>query len=99
MVGTELYYRLYLHRLLPLLWHANDFYAGARATDDGIKTAATRSMTAMTGFKGRYDHATSTYKPLPPYRTWAEVAQNNGLRLEAAGRLRIMPSLGNDALS
>ena len=80
-------------------WPGNDFYAGARATDDGVKAAATSSMTAMTGFKGRYDHATGTYKPLPPYRTWSEVVQNHGLRLEAAGRLRIMPPLDNDVRS
>ncbi|MBE0436745.1 MAG: hypothetical protein IBX56_13170 [Methylomicrobium sp.] len=36
-IDAERYYRLYLHRLLPLLWHANDFYAGARATDNGKK--------------------------------------------------------------
>ncbi|XBS20727.1 hypothetical protein Q9L42_000935 [Methylomarinum sp. Ch1-1] len=72
-------------------WPGNDFYAGARSTDDGVKAAATSSMAAMTGIEGRYDQVTATYKPPPPYRSWEAVVLDNGLRLEVAGRLSIMP--------
>ena len=36
-------------------WPGNDFYIGARATDDGVKAAATDVMFKMTGIEGSYD--------------------------------------------
>jgi hypothetical protein len=66
-------------------WPGNDFYAGARATDDGVKAAATSSMTALTGLQGQYDPARGKYQPPPPYRDWGEAVEarrrSGGLRL------------------
>ncbi|MFM7180514.1 MAG: hypothetical protein ACKO2G_03495 [Verrucomicrobiales bacterium] len=55
-------------------WPGNDFWGGARATDDGVKAAATDVMKSLTGVEGSYDPATHTYKPPGPWRTWEEVA-------------------------
>ncbi len=62
-------------------WPGNDFFAGSRATDDGVKAAATDSMRGLTGVEGRYDASSAAYLPPAPYRTWEEVVTKNGLRL------------------
>lgn len=63
-------------------WPGNDFYAGARATDDGVKAAATSSMYAMTGIEGHYDTTRAMYLPPRGYRNWRECVERNGLCLE-----------------
>jgi hypothetical protein len=78
-------------------WPGNDFYIGARATDDGVKAAATNSMATITGIEGSYNKATATYDPPHPYRNWEEVVRHNGLQLEIADCLKIMPPVGNIA--
>ena len=45
-------------------WPGNDYYAGARSTDDGVKAAATDSMKHITGIEGAYDNR--SFKYLPP---------------------------------
>jgi len=62
-------------------WPGNDFFAGSRCTDDGVKAAATDSMFALTGVKGRYDSRRGAYLPPHGYGTWEEVVERNGLRL------------------
>jgi hypothetical protein len=66
-------------------WPGNDFYTGARATDDGVKAAATSSMSVLTGVEGIYDPAGGKYQPPKPYRNWNEVVhegvRTRGLRL------------------
>lgn len=74
-------------------WPGNDFYGGARATDDGVKAAATDSMRAMTGVEGRYDPYAHCYLPPAPYETWADVLQVTGARLQVEGRLDILPGV------
>lgn len=54
-------------------WPGNDFFAGSRCTDDGVKAAATDSMKAATGIEGRYDTGREAYPPPAPYRTWENV--------------------------
>jgi hypothetical protein len=76
-------------------WPGNDFYLGARVTDDGVKAAATSSMTAITGIEGRYNPANGTYDPPSSYRNWEAVVRDNGLQLELAGRLSIMPPVND----
>ena len=63
-------------------WPGNDFFLGARATDDGVKAAATSSMLAMTGIAGRYDPEHAKYLPPGEYRNWAECVRQNGLSLQ-----------------
>lgn len=72
-------------------WPGNDFYGGARVTDDGVKAAATDSMRAMTGVEGHYDLRTFCYEPPEPHRTWSDVLKACGARLDVAGRLEVMP--------
>lgn len=54
-------------------WPGNDFYIGSRATDDGVKAAATNTMSVLTGITGQYDSASGKYKPPKPYSTWKDV--------------------------
>ena len=69
----------------PVSWPGNDFFVGSRATDDGVKAAATDSMRAITGVEGRYDRDAAKYLPPAPFRTWGEVVEDGrrrrGLRL------------------
>jgi hypothetical protein len=73
-------------------WPGNDFYAGARATDDGVKAAATSSMQCMTGLEGRYDPQSHVYNPPEGYRCWDEVVRRNELRIRVGENLRILPA-------
>lgn len=68
-------------------WPGNDFYIGSRATDDGVKAAATSSMAAMTGVEGVYNPLTFMYEPPQEYRTWGEVVSQNGLRIKVRDNL------------
>jgi hypothetical protein len=54
-------------------WPGNDFYGGSRATDDGVKAAATSSMSVLTGVEGRYVPTRGEYLPPEPYSTWGAV--------------------------
>ena len=62
-------------------WPGNDFFAGCRSTDDGVKAAATNSMAVLTGIEGRYDSDHCAYLPPSPFHTWEEVVKQHGLRL------------------
>lgn len=62
-------------------WPGNDFFAGCRSTDDGVKAAATNSMAVLTGIEGRYDPDRGEYLPPQPFQTWEEVVKQHGLRL------------------
>ncbi|MBN1243469.1 MAG: ADP-ribosylglycohydrolase family protein [Spirochaetales bacterium] len=68
-------------------WPGNDFWAGARATDDGVKAAATDAMFVLSGFRGRYDAAGAAYLPPEGYLNWEDLARDAGLSFGAAGRL------------
>lgn len=71
-------------------WPGNDFYDGARGTDDGVKAAATDSMYRITGVAGRYDRTAFCYRPPADYGTWKEVVQGRGLRLTTEGTLWVV---------
>lgn len=73
-------------------WPGNDFYAGARATDDGVKAAATSSMKSMTGFEGLYDPKRHEYRPPEGYRDWEDVVRKNGLTIRVRENLHILPT-------
>jgi hypothetical protein len=72
-------------------WPGNDFYAGARATDDGVKAAATSSMAVMTGIAGKYDPSIYHYAPPIGYSDWREVVAKNQIQLEVVNNLTILP--------
>ena len=72
-------------------WPGNDFYLGARATDDGVKAAATSSMHILTGVEGHYQADTHAYLPPPGYRNWAEVVRKENPKLHSRGRTSVLP--------
>ncbi len=71
-------------------WPGNDFYIGIRATDDGVKAAATNSMAAMTGIEGFYDVSTNTYKPPRPHENWNDVVVKNKIELRLKDNLVVI---------
>ncbi len=68
-------------------WPGNDFYAGSRATDDGVKAAATDSMFCMTTVEGTYDKVTSEYKPPADYWNWGAVIARLDLQMRVKDNL------------
>jgi hypothetical protein len=61
-------------------WPGNDFYGGARATDDGVKAAATNAMEVVTGVAGQYDPQRNEYLPPDSHGTWGELVRVMGVR-------------------
>ncbi len=59
-------------------WPGNDFNAGSRATDDGVKAAATSALHSLTGIEGSYDKASHAYLPPFPAKTWSDLLRNQG---------------------
>jgi hypothetical protein len=57
-------------------WPGNDFFGGARATDDGVKAAATDSMEMIIGIAGHYCAGRNAYQPPEPYATWGELVHD-----------------------
>jgi hypothetical protein len=73
-------------------WPGNDFYVGARSTDDGVKAAATNAIGVMTGIEGKYDALANEYRPPAGYATWKEVVSKNQIQLVIANNLAVLPS-------
>ncbi|MEA3641232.1 MAG: hypothetical protein VBE63_15010, partial [Lamprobacter sp.] len=63
-------------------WPGNDYWGGARMTDDGVKAAASDLMRVITGVDGAYDARASGYQPPEPYSTWEALVQDRGTRLQ-----------------
>ncbi len=72
-------------------WPGNDFYAGSRATDDGVKGAATDIMAVMTGIPGRYNAQTWQYEPPIAHRNWRAVIQKHSITLQITETLQLFP--------
>ncbi len=70
-------------------WPGNDFYIGSRATDDGVKSAATDSMFVMTGIEGAYCPAKNVYLPPPDYANWKDVVNKNNIQLIVKDNLKV----------
>jgi hypothetical protein len=60
-------------------WPGNDFFGGARCTDDGVKAAATNSMEVITGVTGSYSRGRNEYLPPKPHRTWGDLVREYGV--------------------
>jgi hypothetical protein len=74
-------------------WPGNDFYGGARSTDDGVKAAATNAMQVMTGIEGRYDTRLARYCQPAEYDIWQDVVLKNKIQLEVANNLIVLPQV------
>ena len=72
-------------------WPGNDFYVGSRATDDGVKGAATDVTAVLTGIAGTYNPQTFCYEPPAGTRHWQEVIERNKLELDVLGSLQVLP--------
>ncbi len=72
-------------------WPGNDFYVGSRATDDGVKGAATDVTAVMTGITGQYNPQSYQYEPPSGYANWDEVIQRHKIRLDVAASLNRFP--------
>lgn len=70
-------------------WPGNDYYLGSRATDDGVKAAATDTMRVMTGVEGRYSHAQKRYLPPTSFGSWNEVVSSGNIKISAKTNLYI----------
>lgn len=68
-------------------WPGNDFYAGSRTTDDGVKAAATDTMYRITGVRGRYDPNRHKYLPPESFPTWLSVVEARRVRLTTKGNI------------
>lgn len=81
-------------------WPGNDFYAGARKTDDGVKAAATDLMAVITKVLGEYNGQACAYKPLQKgMRDYNHVINKNKnineIVLTAKGNVVIADKQGN----
>lgn len=63
-------------------WPGNDFFIGHRATDDGVKSAATDSMEKLTGIQGHYNTSKHRYIPPEHYRNWEQVVLDNEIKIQ-----------------
>ncbi len=72
-------------------WPGNDFYLGARSTDDGVKAAATDVMRVMTGIEGSYNSCLYKYSQPAQYETWQDVVFKNKIQLQVVDNLMILP--------
>ncbi len=72
-------------------WPGNDFYIGARSTDDGVKAAATNVMQVMTGIEGMYNPQLDRYCQPVKYQNWQDVIFKNRIQLEIANNLFVLP--------
>ena len=70
-------------------WPGNDFYIGSRATDDGVKAAATNTMAIMTSYCGQYSVDSNSYQPPTGYQTWGDIVTSNHLSLVCDTNLKI----------
>lgn len=71
-------------------WPGNDYYLGTRATDDGVKAAATNTMHAMTGIEGFYCPNRKMYCAPKPYQNWNEVVSQNNLTIAVRDNIYIV---------
>ena len=71
-------------------WPGNDFYIGSRATDDGVKGAATDITAVMTGIPGNYNPQTFKYEPPFNYRTWHELIDKHNIELDVLNTLAVL---------
>ena len=74
-------------------WPGNDFYKGSRATDDGVKAAATDSMAVMTGTEGSYNAQAFAYNPPNEYRNWEDLILAKRIQLHVKNSLIVLPAI------
>jgi ADP-ribosylglycohydrolase len=71
-------------------WPGNDFWEGARSTDDGVKAAATDSMFALSGVRGRYDRGRNAYSPPGRYSRWSQIVREQRLEIRVTDNVMLI---------
>jgi ADP-ribosylglycohydrolase len=71
-------------------WPGNDYWAGARSTDDGVKAAATDAMFALCGVRGMYDPEACAYLPPPGVRTWEDLVREHRITLRGMDNVMVV---------
>jgi hypothetical protein len=71
-------------------WPGNDYWAGARSTDDGVKAAATDTMSALCGVRGSYDPEACAYLPPPGVRAWEDLVREHRMALRAVDNVMVV---------
>jgi hypothetical protein len=71
-------------------WPGNDFYIGSRSTDDGVKAAATNSMSVITGMDGYYDVPIYSYNPPKGFKNWNDVIIKRGVQFYVKDNLMVV---------
>ena len=72
-------------------WPGNDFYVGSRATDDGVKGAATDVTAVMTGIPGNYNPQIYQYEPPAGFQNWHDLIHKNKIELNLVQTLELLP--------
>ncbi|MEZ7891093.1 MAG: hypothetical protein QMC67_05060 [Candidatus Wallbacteria bacterium] len=74
-------------------WPGNDFYEGNRATDDGVKAAATNSMAVLTGIEGKYNPDKFMFEPPDCYKNWKDVIYKNKIKIQVKENLIVYKNI------
>lgn len=70
----------------------NDYWDGMRDTDDGVKAAATSSMSVLTGLDGYYDAAKHLYLcAAAPSKSWSRIKQKHQIKIDSIGKTTVYP--------
>ncbi|MEA1048304.1 hypothetical protein U5801_00505 [Lamprobacter modestohalophilus] len=69
-------------------WPGNDYWGGARMTDDEVKAAASDLMCAITGTEGADEARSSGYQPPAPCASWL-ASQADAHAVAGASRRRL----------
>lgn len=70
----------------PVSWPGNDFYIGNRATDDGVKAAASNVIEVITGIPGAYNERHHRFDPRDDSsETWEAHIRRSGIQLQTEG--------------
>lgn len=81
-------------------WPGNDYWIGDRATDDGVKAAATDTMFRITGVEGCYNRDKTAYAPPEGFPSWLEVVNQCGITFDTSSiRLTLKSVSGEVNLS
>ncbi|MFO3428992.1 Dot/Icm T4SS effector MavL [Legionella pneumophila serogroup 10] len=90
-------------------WPGNDYWGGARQTDDGVKAASTDTMGQVTGATGVYDKKWGRYMPPESFTKdrkgmsdWGDYVRENGivfngpvLALDKSGKLDTLENVAS----
>ncbi len=70
----------------------NDYWKGSRATDDGVKAAASNTMEVLTGLEGVYNPTTYKFvNKSEPSHNWSTISQSKKIQIPVQNKLLFYP--------